>query len=369
MEQGGRRRRSLRWLGVCWLALCAVAIGLTAGEVWLRYRWHAGEEAAQRFARPNAFLQNQGLGVSTGLWLVRQESYKPNASVVFEVEGVLHEVRINSRGFRTREFDVPKPEDVYRIACIGASTTFQGLTTDTTYPAILESRLRAEFPDRELEVLDLGVSGTQSDYWLERFDRLLEIQPDLVVQYNGVNDLIREHAGAWAAAHPGAAWLRRESLLWNAWIPLPGRQYEPFLERTRERFAALDHLLVSHGIDHVVGTVAAPDLLAPSNGKRAYLDRVTREWSGGALGDYRQYADLVALHNEGLLRWVQASGVPCARPDRAVRQPSLYTDICHMQPAGIERLAGAFFDTVAARLRLRWRDPTGSAIDAAETAP
>lgn len=369
MGQAARRHRALRWLGVGWIALCALAVGVLAGEVWLRYRWRAGDEAAQQFARPNTFLQNQGLGVSTGLWLVPQESYKPGSSVVFEVEGVLHEVRINSRGFRAREFSVPKPEGLFRIVCIGASTTFQGLTNDATYPAVLEARLRAEFPDRALEVLDLGVSGTLSDYWIDRFDRLMEIEPDFVVQYNGVNDLIREHAGAWAAGHPWRARLRRSSLLWNAWVPFPARQWEPFLERTRDRFAALDGLLAERGVDHVVGTVAAPDPGTPSAGKRAYLDRVAREWSGGALGDYGQYAALVTLHNEGVLQWAEAHGVPCARPDRAVRQPSLYIDVCHMQPVGIERLAGAFFDTVAARLHARWRTGVDDPIDGDVVAP
>jgi lysophospholipase L1-like esterase len=338
-----------------WLGLCALVIGLLAGEVWLRARWRAGESGALRYARQNAFLQNQGLGVSTGLWLVPQESYKPGASVVFESEGVLHEVRINSRGFRTAEFGVPKPEGTFRILCIGASTTFQGLTNETTYPALLGARLRTAFPGRHLEVLDLGISGTRSDYWNVRMDNLLALEPDLVVQYNGINDIIQEHTETWAAAHPlGARW-RAASHLWNRWVPLATSRYEPLLARTRGRFLELDRGLAQRGVDHLVGTIAAPDPSALTGGLRQYMDRVTREWSGGRLGDFGQYRALVDLHNSALLAWCAEHGVPCARPDLAVRRPEQYLDICHMHPTGIEALAAAFLEVVEARLRARWR--------------
>ncbi|HOT49734.1 MAG TPA: hypothetical protein PLI07_02075 [Candidatus Hydrogenedentes bacterium] len=40
----------------------------------------------------------------------------------------------NSAGFRDDEIVLPKPPGIYRILCIGGSTTFERVRNDLTYP-------------------------------------------------------------------------------------------------------------------------------------------------------------------------------------------------------------------------------------------
>lgn len=52
------------------------------------------------------------------------------------------DVRINSLGFRDREYSVQKPPGVFRILCLGDSTTFgHWLPVEKTYSKVLEELL------------------------------------------------------------------------------------------------------------------------------------------------------------------------------------------------------------------------------------
>ena len=44
------------------------------------------------------------------VWEVRGERYRPGARLAFDVAGERYEIEINSRGYRTPEFAVPKPD-------------------------------------------------------------------------------------------------------------------------------------------------------------------------------------------------------------------------------------------------------------------
>jgi hypothetical protein len=70
------------------------------------------------------------------------------------VGGERFRVEVNSLGFRTHEFAVPKPPGLLRVVCIGGSTTVAGRTNDETYPAHLERMLRARHPGLTIEVLN-----------------------------------------------------------------------------------------------------------------------------------------------------------------------------------------------------------------------
>jgi lysophospholipase L1-like esterase len=107
-------------------------------------------------------------------------------------EGTLFEsrIRINSRGFRGAEFDIPK-KDSFRIVALGESTTF-GCTlnsTDTPWPDVL-ARLIADRlrPSRPVEVINAGVPAYSLEHNVQRFvDEILPLQPDLVISYHGFN--------------------------------------------------------------------------------------------------------------------------------------------------------------------------------------
>ena len=96
----------------------------------------------------------------------------------------------NSRGFRGGEFEVPKPENEFRIVCIGGSTTFDSEIEDNakTYPARLQFYL--EKKGYTVKVINAGVPGWTSYENLINFAfRISDIGPDLIIDYDAWNDL------------------------------------------------------------------------------------------------------------------------------------------------------------------------------------
>ena len=111
----------------------------------------------------------------------------------------IHEEKFqtNSMGFRAKEVVIPKPADMFRILCLGGSTTEEGADNESTYPALLEVRLRENFPEKSIEVINAGTSGISSDWHLLRIPEYLSVEPNLVILHLGVNDIWRQYNSLW----------------------------------------------------------------------------------------------------------------------------------------------------------------------------
>lgn len=119
--------------------------------------------------------------------------YSPNTSI--KVTGNI--VRLNSFGWRGKEFEVPKPKNIYRIVCLGASVT-HGLNK-ISYPELLEVILQKKLPyilyngDIQIEVLNAGIDGHNSDDLLAKLKtEVVKSQPDMIIYYEGFNDIKRK---------------------------------------------------------------------------------------------------------------------------------------------------------------------------------
>src|SRR3990172_3049290 len=126
------RYRLIRALSAAWLLVAGILIAGLAGELWLRLERRASIEASARFAEGNVFFATEkvlNVGTKT-LWARRWFKYRPGARIEMTVGGELFRIEINSRGYRTHEFAVPKPEGLVRVVCIGASTTVAGRTNE-----------------------------------------------------------------------------------------------------------------------------------------------------------------------------------------------------------------------------------------------
>jgi lysophospholipase L1-like esterase len=80
------------------------------------------------------------------------------------------------------------------ILALGSSSTegFGASSPAATYPARLESRLRAAFPARVIEVLNRGRGGENLPETLRRLGRdVLAVAPTLVIWQVGANDVLR----------------------------------------------------------------------------------------------------------------------------------------------------------------------------------
>ncbi len=105
----------------------------------------------------------------------------------------------DSRGFRTPEFTSSKPESTFRIVVLGGSTVVAAQTNDQTFPALLQDQLNAS-SSRTIEVINAGVptwTSTQELFLLAT--EVLNWEPDLVIVYDGRNDL---HYGVLPNAEP-----------------------------------------------------------------------------------------------------------------------------------------------------------------------
>ena len=102
------------------------------------------------------------------------------------------EVNINSLGFRGNEFIKIKPDNTFRIFLLGGSQMFgTGATSDdTTIPGYIENYLDPNDYDFTVEIINSGLKGIDSRKELLLLENmLLDFTPDLVIVYDGLNDL------------------------------------------------------------------------------------------------------------------------------------------------------------------------------------
>ena len=98
----------------------------------------------------------------------------------------------NSLGFRGAEFSEVKPPNTYRIFMVGGSTMFgDGASSDeTTIPGILQKLFDLDNSVQKIEVINAGIQGANSSTELSLItEKLLWYEPDLVIVYDGLNDL------------------------------------------------------------------------------------------------------------------------------------------------------------------------------------
>lgn len=92
----------------------------------------------------------------------------------------------NSKGYRSDEFAIEKPQGKIRIVTLGGSTTYGvGVNNNETWPHYLAQELGASY-----EVINMGVPGYSSRENLIQTELdLSALQPDLAIYYIGLNDL------------------------------------------------------------------------------------------------------------------------------------------------------------------------------------
>jgi len=145
--------------------------------------------------------------------------FQPNTFMHQQVNGQTISMKINSSGFRSpRDFIPPKDNTVFRIATLGSSSTFgYFVKDDQTYPSQLEGMLQVSYPERRIEVLNLGIPHARMDdiVALARHE-LAALKPNIVTLYEGANDAFwpkpRREAGK---IYRLKDWLYFHSVLWR----------------------------------------------------------------------------------------------------------------------------------------------------------
>jgi len=112
----------------------------------------------------------------------------PNAKFEYEDEhGVRQSETLNGLGYRGKEPVLPKPADEYRVFMLGGSTVFLG---EPPIPVLLEEEFKQQgWP--QINVYNFGVISSVSSMELARLVfEITELEPDLIVVYNGGNDIL-----------------------------------------------------------------------------------------------------------------------------------------------------------------------------------
>jgi lysophospholipase L1-like esterase len=127
-----------------------------------------------------------------------ESQFQPNLHLDFYPEpelsgmGEMARFTTDSLGFRGSEVVFPKPPDEFRIFMVGGSTTECVYLDDTlAVTHVLEEYLDAHIPDGvSVKVYGAGKSGDRSyDHLAMIGQRIVHLQPDLIIVFCGMNDL------------------------------------------------------------------------------------------------------------------------------------------------------------------------------------
>ena len=95
--------------------------------------------------------------------------------------------RLNNQGYRGREAAEPKPKGELRVVVLGGSTVFEG---EPALPELLERELQKRGIDK-VACFNFGVVSSVSGMEVSRLlFEVTDLQPDVVVFYDGANDLL-----------------------------------------------------------------------------------------------------------------------------------------------------------------------------------
>ncbi len=112
----------------------------------------------------------------------------------------LPSVNHGSLGFATGKkgneiIEIPKPKHIKRICCLGASTTGNYVgniekNIYTSYPLELEKYLRKITKNKNIQVVNCGIGGSNSADLLIRYSlQIIDMQPDILIMHHGHNDI------------------------------------------------------------------------------------------------------------------------------------------------------------------------------------
>ena len=272
--------------------------------------------------------------------------------------GLVEEFHTNNFGFRDDDVVVPKPPGVFRILCVGASTTEEGPTNALTYPNILEERLDAQFGPGRAEVINCGIAGFNTTKQRMRLPDYLALEPDLIICYNGANDICHELFPHWVAEAKLWQKLLRRSRFVNYHLNrclLPSaEEAAACLERGMLRnLRRIYGYLRERDVAMAVCSFALPDITALTPDERDYYDFWHEKNWGGPYVTFATYCRTVHDLNLKLREMCQQEGIPYIPVAESVKAgltkgifPNVsccFRDICHMKDKGIELKVDAVF--------------------------
>jgi lysophospholipase L1-like esterase len=330
-----------------------------AGEVFLRWREQAGRFIPMRRAD----------------WFIEANPYMRRALVPgAHVQSGNMQIDVNSLGFRGDEIAVPKPPGTFRIFAIGESTTFgwERQSHRDAWPALLEAKLRAAYPDRAIEVVNAGYpSATSVEQRINFMLRISKLEPDAILIYHGNNDigwswvpdvetkLVYSHE----ASGPATWWDRltdhsyvytwvRAKLIFRGRANAP-KYDEPDPAALTMLKGNLKELIDDARRRNVKAAIATYPHALDENGAPGVFSDDERRLNVPSLGRWFEHLSpqgaraSFPLYNENVREIARTEGIPlCDLAPAIPPTPQFHIDWCHFNDAGEQRVAELWFDTL-----------------------
>ncbi len=253
----------------------------------------------------------------------------------------------NNIGFYGEDVHLPKPPGVFRIVCIGGSTTEEREFVAHSYPSTLQDHFNADFGQGAVEVVNCGTPAISTFGHLLRMPDYLRLQPDLVVLYLGVNDTnMMFSLPGLIGATPFQHFLAHSSFVrfWLGGLLSPG---ETALDETQRKttianLEAMVRAFQEHGASIALCSFAYPSPAREDLKERLYysIDAET-QWNAPCL---RAYLDAIDGMNRAYRRLCETMGmqyVPVA--EHIDGNPAWFLDLCHMNDLGSREKADVIY--------------------------
>lgn len=190
--------------------------------------------------------------------------------------------RINSKGYRGREFTVTKPADAVRIVVLGGSAAFDIQATEgRDWPHLVEDKLHAA-GHTNVEIINAGTGGHAACDSLGRlYSEIWMFEPDYVLVYHGWNDIkyfcdLSEEQSLLRTIRPQPMFeYEGQMVVWNPYMYYQGRLdrflcHSQLYVRLRNRFwslrlgtIGLEGLVTGKALEHEKGDLAYPNSYSP----------------------------------------------------------------------------------------------------------
>ena len=244
----------------------------------------------------------------------------------------------NSKGFLGPEFNLNKPEDTFRIFCLGNSNT-RG-SGDSSYPQELTYLLQAKpISKRRFEVINGGVSGYSSLQGYRLCSETVKYSPDLITVSFGWNDtcLTRRRPDKYFKPR-NKYFLNLERFLYKfrvyqflkyGYYHLKYNKFDNKASISLQRRVDLD--------DYKENLVAMAKL---AKGNKTGILFITRPFILGAEPCMKGFTENAEMYNSAMRETAETIRVDLIDAEKTFSQhPEYFVDICHFNKEGYKLLA------------------------------
>jgi hypothetical protein len=280
----------------------------------------------------------------------------------------------NNHGYRDDDVETPKPTGVYRILCVGGSTTVEGPRNDLTYPRFLQNRLREYFNTQKIEVINCGVDAASTTVEKDCISDYIALEPDLVIDYAFANDALTVFNVSSQNESPVKRALKRSKFLYavapRLLLPSEDRVLEAIRKITIENERAVNNAIRKIGGEMALCSPAFPDFQnIPRNEAHLYDNRYCHvHWGQGM--DRPQYSFLASTYAKAAREFCEKEGAIYLPVQENLKGGvNLFVDIAHLRVPGIQKKADVIFELLKGHIAVKLKEKGITATAGASSSP